>query len=778
MRLFCTTICVSMLACIPQEDDWKQWIEPVEFEGSPAIELGSAVGIGTVEVPVRLVNSYKATIPGTELTVSVDGPTATLESSTVVLDAHGQGVVRVQVTGAEAFTVQVTSSADDAEIGASVTAFATEVPMPTYAMSPVSALDASIDEEPHHIAMGTDGVIVAVADELWWHPVDSSPAYRVANLPADVVGMESAHIDADGVLDLVTWAGGQVMLFRGRSGGGLSWGGGWIGDGGEVAGVAPVDLNGDRTTDLAIALTDSEQGVVQLLSGTGAWEFDTMGPPLVLEHAIYGITAADEGQDGRPDVTVIAAGHDQMRRYTMTEDSWLGASTFNLSSVDGSECEEGSRLLPMRDLDGDGQEEVTISGPSTASPHELVFFILGETVKHYPLTYETYTVDLADMNSDGATDITLLEGGTLHYVHHDGSDFKDDSINLDRVGGPIAAGDLDGDGDGDLAVVSSGVAFTHGRINDTGGWSRDIGDWNSFSTSLLTDPVVTDVDGDGIADVLGLSTDGTNVTANLWRILNDSEGTELLFIGSVVLGTATEGYGLLHCEADGYTDYYALVGDGETERVYRLKITSSSVGAYISLATDGTLFHCADTWDGSSYTPYMVVVSNTAGSWTSYRRGLTVDDSGNAGSLQEFALMTNEIVGCSEAGCSMQPVDLNGDGSPELASIDSSGLVVEWSDGREDTLYPGGGSLSLADADGDGWIDLIATDEESSRVWIYRNLGNGLAPPVGLHTTRYLGSNAHFGDVTGDDIPELIFRDVDGRIIHSDTTEADSSSSW
>ena len=75
-------------------------------------------------------------------------------------------------------------------------------------------------------------------------------------------------------------------------------------------------------------------------------------------------------------------------------------------------------------------------------------------------------------------------------------------------------------------------------------------------------------------------------------------------------------------------------------------------------------------------------------------------------------------------------------------------------------------------------IDLIATDEETSRVWIYRNLGNGLAPPVGLHTTRDLGSNAHFGDVTGDDIPELLFRDSDGRIIHSDTTEADSSSSW
>jgi hypothetical protein len=778
MRLRTTTICIGLAACTPEDDDWQEWLSPVDFEGSQAIEFGSAVGIGTVEVPVRLVNSYKASIPGTELNISVDGPTASAESSTVSLDAQGRGVVRVNVGGPEMFTVTATSSADDAEVGASIMAYATSVPMPTYALGSVSAMDSSLEEDAHRIALGSNGVTIAVADELWWHPLDSSPAYRVANLPADLEGMRSAHVDADGILDLVTWSGAQVMLFRGHPEGGLSWGGGWIGDSGEVAGVAIADLDGNRTTDLAVGLTGNGAGVVQLLSGTGAWHFEAMGRPLELNHGIYGISAADEGNDGRPDVTVIAETHDQMRRYTMSSDGWVGASTFNLSSADGSECGEGSELLPNADLDGDGKLEVIISGPPEDSPHELIFFILGDTIKHYPLAYESYHVDLADMNNDGSTDIALLEDDTLHYIHYDGADFKDDSINLVAAGGPVAAGDMDHDGAGDLAVASDGVSFTRGKINDTGGWSRDIGDWESFSTSLLTEPIVYDIDGDGISDVIGLTSNGSQVEVSAWRLLNDSESTEMLYIGNLELGTATVAHKLIRCESDGYKDYYALAEDEDGERIYRFSVSSSTITSSSQTATDGTIMHCGTGWDSDSFTPYTVVVSNSSGSWTSYRRGLTEDGSGSMGSVNDFAMLPNEVVGCSEDGCSMVALDIDGDGSSEVATMDSSGLSVDWGDGSGTTHHSGSGLLSIADADGDGSEDLIATDLDMGRIWIYRNLGNGLAPPVGLHTTREMGSRVHFGDVSGDDVPELLLIDVDGRIIHSDTTEADPASSW
>ena len=64
-----------------------------DIEGALAVELGPAIGQGTIEVPVRLVNTYKASVPGTQLEVSVEGPSATLMESTVTLDAHGQGLL-------------------------------------------------------------------------------------------------------------------------------------------------------------------------------------------------------------------------------------------------------------------------------------------------------------------------------------------------------------------------------------------------------------------------------------------------------------------------------------------------------------------------------------------------------------------------------------------------------------------------------------------------------------------------------------------------------------
>ena len=126
----------------------------------------------------------------------------------------------------------------------------------------------------------------------------------------------------------------------------------------------------------------------------------------------------------------------------------------------------------------------------------------------------------------------------------------------------------------------------------------------------------------------------------------------------------------------------------------------------------------------------------------------------------------------------MTILDIDEDGTPELFTMDSTGLTVQWSDGGEDSHYRGSGTLGVGDADGDGYDDIIATDTVGSRVWIYRNLGNDLAPPIGLHTTRSLGSNVHFGDLSGDDVPEILLIDADGRIIHTTETEAHSASSW
>ena len=87
----------------------------------------------------------------------------------------------------------------------------------------------------------------------------------------------------------------------------------------------------------------------------------------------------------------------------------------------------------------------------------------------------------------------------------------------------------------------------------------------------------------------------------------------------------------------------------------------------------------------------------------------------------------------------MTTLDIDEDGIGEIATMTANGLTVDWSDGSTSTYF-GSGELTVADADGDGWEDLVATDVDLNRVWIYRNLGNGLAPPWVPYYSRIGGT--------------------------------------
>jgi len=106
--------------------------------------------------------------------------------------------------------------------------------------------------------------------------------------------------------------------------------------------------------------------------------------------------------------------------------------------------------------------------------------------------------------------------------------------------------------------------------------------------------------------------------------------------------------------------------------------------------------------------------------------------------------------------------DLNGDGKPDLAVADSSGISVLLQDaaGRflpKSTIATGGGcaSVAIADLDGDGMPDLLATDAASVLV-LRQNPGGGgsFAAPV-----RYVAGQqplyAVAGDLDGDGKPDI-----------------------
>ena len=127
------------------------------------------------------------------------------------------------------------------------------------------------------------------------------------------------------------------------------------------------------------------------------------------------------------------------------------------------------------------------------------------------------------------------------------------------------------------------------------------------------------------------------------------------------------------------------------------------------------------------------------------------------------------------AGCSVVTVDTDNDGRDEVVRNEDV-LSIEV-DGVRFTL-DGGGLLAADDIDGDGVTDVLATDELSGQVAMYRSVPGGLAPAIALHAGRQLEGRARLGDLDGDGVPELIIKGESGMIMHTLATEASADSSW
>ncbi|MDP6933869.1 MAG: FG-GAP-like repeat-containing protein, partial [Myxococcota bacterium] len=412
------------------------------------VELTTAVGIGTVEVWVRLVNSWGAAVPGDKVRLKVKGDSAELVDDQVELDSSGYGVAYVQVDAPEVFEVSVQTPPTGVEGGDPVLGYAVGASLPLFELNISGALPAGIDEISH-VSRAPEGMAMVSGSDVWWQSTDLSvPAHRVLAMDDDILGMWSFHVDADGIEDLVVWTAQYVVALRGRGEGGYGWGGSWSSETHEITGVSVADLDGDRLGDLAISMVGGDEGAVELLSGDGVWGFDPL-VELSLPYPIESVTALDEGNDGRPDVTVLSGDNGFLFRYTAIEEGWIGAQPFEL---DAYTAPIGSHLLPQADLNGDGGTDLVLVAAADATSQELVFYTVGSSVTKYEQRYETFWVDMADVDKNGTVDILAIEEDGLHLIRYDleKERFISQSVNGTGEPGPLAASDVDGDGIHDL----------------------------------------------------------------------------------------------------------------------------------------------------------------------------------------------------------------------------------------------------------------------------------------------------------------------------------------
>jgi len=762
----------------------KTEVEPVMTEVADLdqpfdLQVIGGVGVGAVEVPIRLVNSYGAAIPGGSLTLSVDGATAALEDNTVTVDGSGYAVATVDVEGSEAFQVTVESSDIGLAAGEAGWGYGVGGDLPAVAIDSGAALPDEASN-PDFVVAATGGVAVSKDSAIWYVPGEAGhPAHQVASLPFTIAGMWSVNLDNDGVLDLVVWGDDEAVLLRGWSGGGYSWGGAWSADAGTVVGVAVADFDGDRNPDVAVGMTTDSTGLVQILTGDGAWGFEPTDA-LSLNFTIMGIAAADEGRDGTAEVTVLATSTGHLRRYTQSDEGWIGATGPDLGDPYLAEFADatGAVLMPATDLNDDGQPDyILVSPPGTSQ--EVKFLTVGDEVVYYTLNYSRAFPTVGDIDGASPDELVTLDADGGHVLTFQGAgsspEYRERSITLGANPAPIAVTDANGDGVSDVGVGSDAVEYYLGEM-DEGVWDNAAQTWKLYQANLDGPVVFGDFDADGLVDFASLTSESGSATLELW-FFSHATGEVKLVSGDSLDLEGLDSSSLAVCRDGDDLLIYAVVSSGSLDTLHQLRYepASTTLTEEASATVAGTYVGCGDFASGE------VAVANASGAWVAYH--YVPPDSGetegslsatsSSGSLGTTYAATAadtdgdgdvDLVGCGTLDCSVVAGDIDGDGEDEVVTGGSSLSLLD--DGTTTTLA-GSGAVTMVDADGDGLLDVLAVDVDTGRVSLFRGVDGGLAPPVLMHTTRELGGIGTLGDVNGDGVPELVIEATDGGIVHS-----------
>lgn len=355
---------------------------------------------------------------------------------------------------------------------------------------------------------------IPLAPRAWSFTVETRPgplafaedsSYYAARLPFEIV---ASDVDRDGLGDFAivhaTAPSSSISVFTARGDGSLRY------DLTTLAqmtagprGIFANDLTGDRYPDLAVTAALDSSIITFSNSGAGTFgdtlKFDTN----LLAYNIYG---ADFDGDADVDLSVGNLQGNQILIGTNDD----GAFQFFTTIL----ADSSPRNMEAFDLDGDGDRDLAAVN---ANGKVSVFRALGGGVFGPDTTYgvglRPLSIHVNDLNGDGWFDIAVsnVQGGSLSLLFNRGDGtFGDDSlVVVDSINvGPgkntlfdVFGGDLDGDGDIDLATADWFTGRFFVLANDGGG-RFDVA-FQSDSVGVgLQNVVGADPDGDGDLDLV------------------------------------------------------------------------------------------------------------------------------------------------------------------------------------------------------------------------------------------------------------------------------------
>ena len=278
--------------------------------------------------------------------------------------------------------------------------------------------------------------------------------------------------------------------------------------------IEVADFNKDGFPDIAVANTQDSS--ISILLGDGKGNFiPATGSPFFANRFPNDIAIADLDKDGNPD---LAIANTEVSMLTVLLGDGKGSFHPAAASPYTVHSKPHTHGIAVADFNGDGNPDLATD--SWGENNVLVIFSDGKmnftNETKYKVGNRPYQrLRAADLNKDGNPDIvtTNLEGNNATVLLGDGNGNFHEAAGSPFACGDapfgVAIGDVNGDGNPDLAIVNSPTITSESKGSD-GLWIL-LGDGTGKFSSLAGSPFKTgrspsrlaigDINGDRINDI-------------------------------------------------------------------------------------------------------------------------------------------------------------------------------------------------------------------------------------------------------------------------------------
>ena len=547
-----------------------------------------------------------------------------------------------------------------------------------------------------------------------------------------------------------------------------------------------ADIDNDGDLDVVTAAS---------IINTIAWyENDGTDQPTFIRHVVTNtadfVTAVfvgDLDNDGDLDILSASAEDDTIAWYEND-----GAATPSFTKIVVSNTADFATSVTVGDMDGDGDLDIL----SASLFDDVVAWYENDgaadpTFTRIVITTATngaYTLAVGDMEGDGDLDIfsTSRYDDTVSWFENDGGI---DPLFTERIistsvnnATDVSFGDLDGDGDYDIAASS--------RDDDTIAWfENNGGSTPTFTKIVLTNAAdgarrvsIVDIDGDGDLDIFAVSNYDDTVS---W--FENDGAIAPSFTEQVVTHSAdgANGISVGDVDGDGDLDLFLASTNDDTiawyEATTKLQVTTvSPLAQSTSVATASSItIDFTTTLDPTTINLEAVLITGSqtgiiegtlSGGGTStllfdpltdFKPGeiitvvLTTNLSSEDGSFLQQPTMFSFVVQTASLPSpvsyidhtittavdyvtKIKLVDLDKDGDLDIVSSSYNDDTIAWFENNGDSANPiftkntitlttnGATSVLVADLDNDGDLDVVSSSSYDKTVAWYENDGNAV----------------------------------------------------